>query len=501
MQIWQKISNRKRLPLQSYQSFCRLSTVGLMAVVLLAGAAQSALAQHSGDGKGGKKSGSKGADESPKWTKIIHEAFDANISGNTDEAYSKYRAAYAAAEKEQDVKGMIACLQALADFLDSRGILPDQESPRKRALELSEKKYGKESPEYAVQLARMGSWYAKTGSIGPAKTSIEQASAILGKDADSKLPLEKAHVYLAEARLQIAEGSLSLADESFKKALALQESKTPTAQAAVLKTSKEYANLLDKLGKKAEADKMRERVNKAKGPESTRTASGSTPGSFLDAVQAGKEADKAKDRVKARAAWQKAVDEAEKRPDLDNQLPFALVRLGDEFREDNKIGEAVTMYKRALALREKSGTEKGLGLARNLERLALCYNAMAKWSESESLLKRALDTEHKVQASDQIIATTMESLLPACMANKDFKEAEQIAKQLLALSAKQSGPAAANNKRMATGVLGSIYIHNGKVDEGMKLMKELGTTPANANAYQARKNEIETTTDQSEMKK
>jgi len=472
-------------------SVCRLSTIFALAALI---GTQTVQASPSA---GNKKP--LPAATSSSWNQMLKAAFDSNISGNTDEAYSKYRAAVAAAEKAQDWKGVISCLCALADFLDSRNVMQDQESPRKRALELAEHKFGKESPEYGQELARMAGWYAKTGSLAPARSDLEKSQTILGS-TDTKYPMEKASWYVANAHLKVAEGSLSQADESFKKALALKEEKLGPNQPSVLKTCREYAVLLDKLGRKAEADKMRERVEKAKGPETTRTAKGSQKGSFLDAVEEAKSADLSNDKAKALAAWKKAVDEAGKRPDLDNQLPFALVRLGDEYRASNQADEALKIYKRALGLREKFNGSNTLGMARNLERLALCYNAMRKWSESETLLKQALEIEQKVQASDQIIATTMESLLPACMANKDTKEAELIAKQLLAISNKQSGAAAANNKRIATGVLGSIYIQTGRVDEGVKMMKEMSSTPADANAYKARKAEIEKKTDQSELK-
>ena len=77
---------------------------------------------------------------------------------------------------------------------------------------------------------------------------------------------------------------------------------------------------------------------------------------------------------------------------------------------------------------------------------------------------------------------------------------ESIAKKLLALSDKQTGAAAANNKRVATGVLSSIFIQTGRVDQGMALMKDLNKSKPDTDAYKARKVEIEKTTDQSELK-
>ena len=478
-------------------SLCRLSAA--LVLIITACSQLSPADEVRGGGAGRHKAGQTKSADIPEWSGILRAAFQSNISENTDEAYSKYRAALASAEKAQDTKGIISCLGALADFLDSRDILPGQDWPRKRALELSEGKFGKLSPEYAQQLAKTGGWYARSGSLAEARSYINRAVDILG-NADSKYPLEKASCYIAGARLQTAEGSLTLADDSYKKALALQEGKFAPDHPVVLKTCREYAALLDRLGRSSEAAKMRERVYKARSLPSNNAEHACDQGVFFKAVQEGKAADLANDRARAFACWRQAVAEAEKRPDLDNQLPYALVRLGDEYRAGNQIAESFKFYKRAMSLREKSRSDNTLGMARNLERLALCYNAQNKWSEAEALLKRALDIEKKVQAGNQIIATTMESLLPACLANKDTKQAELVAGQLLSISEKQTGAAAANNRRMAKGVLSSIYIHSGRVDEGMKLLKELSSIPVDPGAYQARKAEIEKTTDQSELR-
>jgi hypothetical protein len=479
-----------------------LSTPGnFCAAFLIVLNAQTCLAQTPPpDSSGANKANnvSVSAVEKPAWSTILKKAFQANISGRTDEAYSQYRAAVAAAEKDGDSKGIILCLGALADFLDSRDILPDQERLRKRALELSEKKFGPESPEYAQQLARLGAWEARSKAPGLGRSNIERAAAILG-ESDSKHPSQKASYYIARAHLLIAEGSLAAADECFKKGLSMQESSFSPAHPVALKTCREYAVLLDRLGRKAEADAMRQRVNNARLVQTGATAA-ADKGAFLKAVQSGKAADLAGQRAAGIAAWKQAVAEAEKRPDLDNELPFALLRLGDEYRSASRINDAQKLYRRSRRLREVAGNNNTLGMARNLERLALCANAQKSWAEAESLLKQALEIEQKVQASDQIVATTMESLLPACMANKDTKEAELIARQLLAISARQTGAAAANNKRMAAGVLGSIYIQSGRVDEGMKLMKEVSSTPADPDAYKNRKMQIEKAADQSEFK-
>ncbi len=447
----------------------------------------------------------------PEWNKILRTAFQANISGEADNASSRYLAAIASAEKAQDNKGIMSCLSAYADFLETQGNLNDQEPLRKRALSIAETKFGKSSPQYAQQLAKMAGWLAKKGDSGQARSLVEQATAILGSP-ESKYPVEMASCYIATAKRQIAEGTLGLADDSYKQALALQESALAPTQPAVLKTCKEYAALLDQLGRKDDADKLRDRINlaKATGFGAATTAGAKSQAGvksdslFAKLVEDAKAADAAGNKAAAMSNWRLAVQEAEKKTTTENQLAFALLHLADEYRGNKQDDEAVSLYKRALSLREKNGKDNTLGMARNLKRLGQCY-MQSKPAEAESLLKRAIEIEQKCQASDCVQASTLQSLLSACMVAKDNQQAEQTAKQLLAISAKQSGAVAAINKRMAMGSLGSIYIQSGRVDEGMKLMKELSSSMSTESAADASKTytseyvEGEKQVDQSEL--
>lgn len=445
------------------------------------------------------------------WEGLLKSAIQFEIEGRDQEAKSKYSEALDSAKESNDNKGKIACLTALADYLDSHGDKEEQAGLRKEALCLAESQFGKQSPQYAEQLAKTALYLAGKGESGNARDNVEQATEILAKN-ENKFPSEMAACYLATARRQIAEGTYGLADDSYQKALALQDS-LPNSSASALRICKDYSVLLEQLGRKAEAAKLKERLSQARiaaSIKSASTAGSAVPGAkntVTAAIESALAADKSADKEQSRTLWKLAVQEAEKKPGADNLLAFALVHLGDGFLAEKQISEALLVYKRALELREKSGDNSSLGLARNLKRIASCYAMQGKQSDATPLLKRALEIEQKNGASENLIAVTLQSLISSTMSSKDTKGAEEAATQLLAVSAKQSGAGAAMSKRMATGMLGGIYIQTGRMNEGMRLMKELSGSASQQQSaaeitkeYQATYNENERMVDQSEFK-
>ncbi len=425
--------------------------------------------------------------ESGKVNDLIKQSWQQNLSGDSNRAIQTAQNALSLADKSTNLQEQIDSLDSLADIFDWNQKVVEQEALRKRALDLALKKYGKTSSIYAKQLAKSANYYVRKGEQGQARSYLDEASNILTNN-ESKFPLECATYYMVLARRQNSEGSFGLADDSYQKALNLFDGSKQKDPNGMLQVAKEYAALLDTLGKKSEAEKLRDRINLARAGASSGDTSASTtattgntnPSAFLKLVADAKQAAAAGDHGKSKALWRLALDDAQKAGN-DRKTAFVLVHLGDEARFEKKEEEAISLYRQALSLREKSGSVDNLGMARNLSRLAQCYIMAKKTSEAESLLRKAIEIEDKKDASLSMRAMTLQNLLSAAMMNKNNQQTEDAAKRLLAVSERQDGALAASNKRMAQSMLGAVYMQTGRMNEGISIMKAASADMSKAN--------------------
>ncbi|MBX9685554.1 MAG: tetratricopeptide repeat protein, partial [Candidatus Obscuribacterales bacterium] len=450
--------------------------------------------------------------QATSWSKDAAEALLAELRDEPELAETKYRAALALANKQVDKKGSLNCLNRLADLLERNGKLPEAAELQEKALTLAETSFSKSSPQYAEELAFQAAFYARKGESGKARELLDQATAILA-GSESKFPLAMAACYKATGRRQISEGTFGLADDSFQKALSLEESVLKANDAELISTLREYADLLLKLDRKDDSNKLKERIRQAKAELSlalTGNSGGSSaaPGksTFAKAFEDAQNADKLGVPEKAIAAWKLVIQEGEKN-DSESRLPYAYVHLGDLYSGQKQKDEAEMLYRKGLSLREKNGKDNTLGMARNLKRLSAACLASGKIQEAESLTSKALSIEQKCGADNKIIGSTLQSLLSLNMSNKHNAQAEQTAKQLLEVSTSQQGVLASTNKNMATAMLGSIYMQSGRMDEGMRLMKSMAnqaqtrTDPSEtAAAFKSVFADIEKQVDESELK-
>ena len=108
-----------------------------------------------------------------------------------------------------------------------------------------------------------------------------------------------------------------------------------------------------------------------------------------------------------------------------------------------------------------------------------------KTSEAQQLISQALDIEIALAAPAEMQANAAQILLSVCMMNKDMNQAEETAKRLQLIADKLSGTSAEMKKRMATAMLGGIYMQSGRRNEGVELMKSLGGKMSRDNASYA----------------
>ncbi len=420
----------------------------------------------------------------------LEEAQRFLISKRFADADARFAQAKECAATNGAKKQLLSCLIAIALYRSRQGSLDDEYNAVQEVLKFAEKDFSNESPEYATALELMAAYYARKGESSSCRNYQEQAGKILALQKNS-FPFISSLAALAEARRFIAEGSPGLADDQFKEVLKLQESTLKTDDPCILLSLLEYADLLDKIDRKTEAENLRKRVSLAKAnfvlaseqknaALVLKSAQGSSPeAKFNKLIEEAMKEGNNKNTDKAISLFKLAAQEAEKNPAMAKRQAFALLRAAD-MHLSKEPQEAETLYRKSLSIYENLQKGKALGEARCLIRLSQIAGMSSRSQQAKDLLTKALEIEKASQASQQMQAACLQSLLSACMSSKSYGEAERAAKQLLEISEKQSGMSAALNKRMALSMLGSLYMQSGRMNEGMKLMQEVANSMKSA---------------------
>src|SRR2546427_1942840 len=106
-----------------------------------------------------------------------------------------------------------------------------------------------------------------------------------------------------------------------------------------------------------------------------------------------------------------AIKEVEGFGPGDPRLPASLNSLAELYRTRSKYAEAEALYKRALAIREKTLGPDHPEVATSLNNLAVLYHDERKNAEAEALYKRALTIQEKTLGTDHLeVATSLNNL-------------------------------------------------------------------------------------------
>jgi tetratricopeptide (TPR) repeat protein len=325
------------------------------------------------------------------------------------------------------------------------------------------------SVDHCKQLLQSAGEKLSSGMVGDAHTLIDEAMQAAGAD-----PLKQADCYEMLGRTQISENVLGLADESFKKALELRESKLGSKHALVLQTCKEYGELLQKLDRKDEARQLLERVSESTATAKVESAT-KTPGKsqtkFDQFVQAARLAESKSDNDGALTNWKLAAEEAEKSGSKD-RLAFALVHVGDKYHAKKDNEQAVASYQKALSIRQ-SAAMQNVGTARNISRLANLQMAKQNYAEAQRLLEQALAIEDQTPGGDSVRRSILQSLASIALINQQTAKAEEYSKKLLDLTSKTPGVISEQQRASALAVMMGIYFRTGRTQEGMRLRDQV----------------------------
>jgi CHAT domain-containing protein/Tfp pilus assembly protein PilF len=126
-----------------------------------------------------------------------------------------------------------------------------------------------------------------------------------------------------------------------------------------------------------------------------------------------------------------AIDSADMAPELTN--------LAAIYERQSRYAEAEPLFKRALALREKARPPGHPDIGQSLNNLATLYEKQDRHGDSEPLFKRALAIYQKIPGAERAIATLLNNLGQVYKAEGRYADAEPVIKQSLAIREKVLG--------------------------------------------------------------
>ncbi len=126
-----------------------------------------------------------------------------------------------------------------------------------------------------------------------------------------------------------------------------------------------------------------------------------------------------------------AINSADMAPELTN--------LAAIYERQSRYAEAEPLFKRALALREKARPPGHPDIGQSLNNLATLYEKQDRHGDSEPLFKRALAIYQKIPGAERAIATLLNNLGQVYKAEGRYADAEPVIKQSLAIREKVLG--------------------------------------------------------------
>lgn len=156
------------------------------------------------------------------------------------------------------------------------------------------------------------------------------------------------------------------------------------------------------------------------------------------------------------------LDSADIAPELNN--------LAALYQRQLRYAEAEPLFKRALALREKALGANHPDVGQSLNNLATLYERQDRHADSEPLFKRALAIYQRIPGAEPAVATLLNNLGQVYKAEDRFAEAEPAIKQSLAIREKLLGRDHVDVARSLNN-LADLYQRQGRFAEAEPLFK------------------------------
>ncbi len=355
----------------------------------------------------------------------------------------------------------------LAELYRAQGRYAEAEPFYKRALSIREKALGPDHPNVAQSLNNLGFLYYSQGRYPEAEPLYKRCLAIREK------ALGPDHRDVAQslnglATLYWAMGRPDAAEPLLKRSIAIVEKVQGQDNADFAAALNNLAAMYATQGRYADAEPLYRRSlairEKVLGPDHPDVATSFNNLAELYRAQ-GRYAD-------TEPLLKRSLAIQEKTLGFDNpSVALTLNNLAELYRILGRTAEAEPLYQRALAIREKALGPDHPDVAQSLNSLATLYFTQDRFRDAEPLFKRALSICEKTLGPDHPdVATYLDNLASVHQALQRYAEAEPLFKRALSIREEALGP---DHPDVATSLnnLAALYTTEGRHGDAEPLFK------------------------------
>lgn len=395
------------------------------------------------------------------WEKYRQAGYDAITQGNLDAAEDLFRQALNAVQRVPHKPiDVVKCQNSLARAFTLQARAEEAESMFKRSLDILRRAYGAKSPELVQTMLDLGSIYESEGDHPAAMALYNQVLSINQSNFGPEHP-ETAHSLHRLARAKSNAGKQTEAESDYKHAINILEKHPDDGEMKTL--LKDYADLLRKTNRLAEADEIERKVRPAAVQQNI------TPAVSGDATQSSWQqhlsATAGSDQAAQNNTESAVLSRAQEAPFSDPKLRPVYSTLADVQYRQGRFTEAEPLYKNILSIDEKTLGANHPGVAADLTNLALLYMAQRRYSEAEPLVKRALSIYEGSYGSGNLLVIKTRSMLASIYEmQSNLPQAETYYKEALEKAQSGLGPNDAETARVLNS-LAFLYYKEGKLAE------------------------------------
>ncbi len=307
----------------------------------------------------------------------------------------------------------------------------------KEALSIDERTSGKSSIAVGRDLCNIAECYREQGKLREAEPLFKRSLAILDKTGDSEKG-ESAFVCSNLGLLYFAQGRYSLAERHYKCALRIRITLLGARSPYVGLTLTNYAILLRKTGRIAEALKLEERARATYPFDQSQVCDEKIAKLDRNAWRSFDE----RDFTSAIGLFRESLAlSRERKPPSSKQFARRLRNLASAFRESGDHLQAEKLLKQCIELRQHAANATNLEIACYSDLLALNFDAQGRYAEAQSLYAKSLAMAEsgKVYCKGYL-SQAFTNLGNVCMRQGKYREATGYYIRAQSLSEKDLGP-------------------------------------------------------------
>ncbi len=355
------------------------------------------------------------------WQKVSKAATAAFHEGRTQQAEALFRQALQLARKsgKKDLIGNSLCNLATAVY--ERGRIEESISLCRQAISLLEKDPTLKEDLYVV-VRSLGGIYENSGRTSEAVESYKQIIAVMNEDSSCK-PMERIPYLYLLADLYEKQGKLQQVLSLYSEALAIEE-KARVEPLVLVNAISRLANINYKLGHFKEAESLNKRALAIE--EKAGKISGclyNNLGLIYTALGRFSQAE---------SMFNCALKSLENRPDKTEDLGQALGNLACLHMDRFEPKLAEPLYRRALQIKEKAVGLDSVELLTELSNLGNCYRSQGKLAQAQESFDRALRLVKESALTEFQKAEFFNNLALLYVAQRKYSQAETLYKRAVA---------------------------------------------------------------------